>query len=67
MKKSKASYPITGPDGPLDFQEVEIPRISTQSVHDGGKFVSPMHRPPLYARRYLWYSFMLAVESTPGP
>jgi hypothetical protein len=32
---------------PLGLQEVEAPRISRQSAHEGGKVVSPMHRLPL--------------------
>jgi hypothetical protein len=31
----------------LRFQEVEAPRISTQSALEGGKVVSPTHRPSL--------------------
>jgi hypothetical protein len=30
------------------------------------KVVSPMHQPPLPPRRYLWYSFLLEAELTPG-
>jgi hypothetical protein len=39
------SSPITGLDRPLSFQEIEVPRISRQSAHECGKFVSPKHRP----------------------
>jgi len=42
-------------------------QISTQSAHADGKVVSPTHRPPLPARKYSWYSFLLDAESTPGP
>jgi hypothetical protein len=35
--------------------------------HEGGKFASPTHRPPLSLRKYSWYSFLLEAESTPGP
>jgi hypothetical protein len=42
-------------------------QISRQSAHDGGKFVRPTHRSPLPPRNYSWYSFLLEVESTPGP
>jgi len=42
-------------------------RISRQSTHEGGKVVSPTHRPPLPSRKYSWYSFLLETESTPGP
>ena len=37
-------YPITGLDRPLVLQQVEAPRISRQSAHEG---VSPTHRLPL--------------------
>ena len=42
-------------------------QISRQSAHEGGKFVSPTHRPPLPARKYSWYSFLLQAESTLEP
>jgi len=41
------SYPITGLDRLLAFQEFEAPKISRQSAHEVGKVVSPTHRPPL--------------------
>jgi hypothetical protein len=40
-------YPSKGLDRPLGLQEAETPRISRQSAHEGGKAVSPTHRPPL--------------------
>jgi len=43
----RESYSYTGPDRSLGFQEVEAPGINRQSTHEGGKVVSPMHRPPL--------------------
>ena len=42
-------------------------QISRQSAHEGGKVVSPTHRPPLHPMKYSWYSFLLEAESTPGP
>jgi hypothetical protein len=42
-------------------------QISIQLAHEGGKIVSRMHRSPLPPRKYSWYSFLLAAESTPGP
>jgi hypothetical protein len=42
-------------------------QISRQSAHEGGKVVSPTHRPPLPPRKYSWYSFLLEAELTPGP
>jgi len=41
------SYPITGLDRLLRFQEVEAPNISIQLAHGGGKVVSPPHQLPL--------------------
>ena len=32
---------------PLELQEFVAPRVSRQSAHEGGKVVSPKHRPPL--------------------
>ena len=60
-------HPITGLNGPLGFQEVEVPRISRQSTHETGKVVSPTHRPPLSPSIYPLYSFMSEARSTPGP
>jgi hypothetical protein len=42
--------PITGLNRPLGLQEVEAPRISRKSTNEGGKVVSPTHRPPLPAQ-----------------
>jgi hypothetical protein len=42
-------------------------QIFRQSAHEGGKVVSPMHRPPLPHRKYSWYSSLLEAESNPGP
>jgi hypothetical protein len=41
------SYPITGLERPLGFQEVEAARIPRQWAHEGGKVFSPAHRPSL--------------------
>jgi hypothetical protein len=40
------SYPCTDVHWPLGLQEVEVPRISRQSAHEGGMAVRPTHRPP---------------------
>jgi hypothetical protein len=39
--------PRTALDRPLGFQEFEAPRISRQSVQEGGNVVSPKNRPSL--------------------
>jgi hypothetical protein len=41
-------------------------QISRHLAHEGGKVVSPTHWLPLPPRKYLWYSFLLEAESTPG-
>jgi hypothetical protein len=66
IKSSVKSSPITALDKSLGLQEVEAPRISTQSAHEGGK-VSHMHWLPLPPRIYHWFSFLLEAESAPGP
>ena len=42
-------------------------QISRQSAYEGGKVVSPTHRPLFTPRKYSRYSFLLEAESTPGP
>jgi hypothetical protein len=42
-------------------------QISRHLAYNGGKVVSPTHRPPLPPRKYSWYSFLLEAESTPRP
>jgi len=40
-------------------------QVSRQSAHEGGKVVSPTHRPPLPPKNYTRYLFMLQAEPTP--
>ena len=42
-------------------------QISRQLAHEGGKDVSPTHRPTLPPRKYSWYSLLLEAQSIPGP
>jgi hypothetical protein len=46
------NYPITGLNRPLGRQKVVAPRIYRESTYEGGKVVSPTHRPPLHPRKY---------------
>jgi hypothetical protein len=40
---------------------------SLPPAHEGGKIVSPTYWPPLSRGKYLWCSFLLDAESSPGP
>jgi hypothetical protein len=42
-------------------------QILIQLAQEGGKVVSPTHRPLLPPVEYPWYSFLLEAESTLGP
>ena len=46
--KARYSYPCTGLERHLGLQDVEAPRISTQSAHEGRKVVSSIHWPQLH-------------------
>jgi hypothetical protein len=55
------------PGQALRFPEGWGSQISRQSEHEGGKGVSPTHRPPLRPREYSWYLSLLGAELTTGP
>jgi len=40
---------------------------SIQSAHEGGKVVSPTHRPRLPPWNESWHALLLQPESIPGP
>jgi hypothetical protein len=58
--------PFQAWSGPEGSRKLRYPDFMT-TAQDGGKVVSPTHRPPLPPRKYTWYSFLLEAESTPGP
>ena len=55
------------PGQALMFQQVEHPRFQDNLAHEGGKVVSPTHRPHLPPRKYSRYLVLSEAESTPGP
>jgi len=61
--KRSLCRPITRPEGSRRLRLTDFETFG----HEGGKVVSPKHRPPLPPRKYSWYSFLLRVKSTPGP
>jgi len=66
-KEGKAkALPLQAWTGPEGSRSLRLPDFK-QSAHEGGKFVSPTHRPPLHPRKYSWYSFPLEAKSTTGP
>ena len=55
-------YSITDLDGPWGLQEIKAPWISRQSVHEGGKFVSPTQQPSLPPRHIPRSHFCLSLS-----
>jgi len=55
--------PYTGLETPLGLQEIEVPRISRQSVHECGKVVSSYALAAFTPQEIP----MLGAQPTPGP
>ena len=58
--------PYTGLERPLGLQEVETPRISIQSAHEGGKFISPTYWLPLVPGDTLGTNFFWGLSQPQG-
>jgi hypothetical protein len=65
--KARQSYPTAGLDRSLGLQEVEVSRITSQSVHEDGMVVNPTHRPPLPAGDTSGTHCRKEAETTPWP
>ena len=66
ITKRGKSVPLQAWSGPEGSRKLRFPDYVTMT-QDGGKVVNLMHRPIFTPRKYSWYSFLLQVESTPGP
>jgi len=60
------AFPLQAWSGPKVSRKLRFPDFM-RTAQDGGKVVILTHRPPLPPRKCSWYSFILEVESTPGP
>jgi hypothetical protein len=65
--KVKVKQSVYRPEEALTVPESSGSQISRQSAQEGGKVVSPTHRPPLPPRKHSWYSFLSEAESTARP
>jgi len=63
-KKGKAD-PLQAWSGPEGSRKLRFTEFRT-TAQDGGK-VKPYAPAAFTPRQYTWYSFLLEVESTPGP
>jgi hypothetical protein len=64
--KGKAA-PLEAWSGPEGSRKLRFPDFMKTAQDGGGKIVSLTHRPLFPPRKYIWYSFLLEAESTPGP
>jgi len=65
VKAQGKSIPIQTVEAPEDSWRLRFSDFR-QSAHEGGKGGSPTHRPPLLAKKYSWYPFLLETGSIPG-
>jgi hypothetical protein len=59
--------PVTGREGPYDWETSRIPHFVDNRLTDGGEVVSPTRLTPFTPQEDSWYSFLLEAESTLGP
>jgi hypothetical protein len=66
VKAKGKAVPLQAWSGPEGARKLRVSDFMT-TAQDGGKVVSPTHRPHLPPRKYSRYSFLLEAESTPKP
>jgi hypothetical protein len=66
-RKVRQSYPATGHGGPSGCERLRLPHLLNNRLTDGGKVVSLTLRQPFTPQEDSWCTFLLEVESTPGP
>jgi hypothetical protein len=70
VKKKSKAVPVTGLGGLQGCEMLRIPHCLDNRLTDGGKVVSPTHRPSFTPETLLflccWYSFLLEAEYAPG-
>jgi hypothetical protein len=55
QKKVKSSYPRNRPWRPIELSDVKDLTLSNNRLTDGGKVVSPTHRPPFTSQKHYLY------------
>jgi hypothetical protein len=65
--KGKIKLSVYRPWRPLGLQEFEAPTFSDTSAHRWRQDCQPYAPADFYPQEDSWYSFLLEVESTPGP
>jgi hypothetical protein len=61
------AIPVTGRGGPWGCETSRFPHFLDNQLTDGGEVVSLMRSPTFTPQEDSWDSFLLEVESTPGP
>jgi hypothetical protein len=61
------TIPVTGRGGPQGFETSRLPHFLDNRLTDGGEVISLTCPPPFTPQKDSWYSFLLEVESNPGP
>ena len=65
LKVKVEAVPLQAWSGPEGFRKLRFPDFMT-TAQDGGR-LSALSTGHLYPMKYIWYSFLLEAESTPGP